>query len=746
MKLLTTLLLTIFTLNLHAVTVKAIEFNGLVHISENVANRMLKFTAKENITTEQIDQAIKTFFKQGYFEDIWVRDEDDILTFYFIEKPIISKIEVKGYNGDDDADIHKTILNLEKGALYNKKRIEKAKENIIKTLNSEGKIDSVVEVTEEMQENGSVALTFTVNEGEEIIIESLKYSGLKGLRAKDFNSIIANKEHQWMGWFWGRNNGIMKLDQMQYDPLRIRDIYMQHGFLDAEVDTPFVRVDFDNYTSQMSYQIKEGGVYRVKSISISQAKHILEESALKADIDLELHETFNIKTFRDDAEVIKTKIANEGYAFVQVQPDLDKDEKNHTVDVNYRVIPGDKVYIRNVIISGNNRTLDRIVRRQVFLASGDLYNLTDLKDSRSALSRTGYFENTTVEEKRISKDLVDIIVKVSEAPTGNIQVGGGYGSYGGIMFSVGVNDRNIFGSGITMGVQLEKSERNSNYAFNISNPKLNDSDFSGNYSIYTSSNEYNDYTVDSVGTTLGTGHQFTRHWNGYLTYGYSDNAYNNIQTTSVTTDGYTINYDSYDKSSVSVSAAFNDTDDYYLPRNGVTFNQSIEKAGLGGTADFLKSTTKFGAYKGLEDYIDFDLILRYKARLFLAAETGYLPIGEKFYMGGLGSVRGYQSYSLSPEVENADGTKTRIGGKQTFSNSIEANIPFLPSAKMRLTGFFDWGMIGDEDISEIERAGYGIALEWFSPVGPVQLIFAKPLMEKPGDKTAGFEFTMGQRF
>lgn len=732
-------------LHASAQNVESIQYDGMVHISEAVAKQLNEVKIGAPLEATAVDKTIKNFFDQGYFEDIWADENGGKVTFHFKEKPIISKIELKGYK-ENDEEAKKTLLQIDKGSLYDEKRVEAAKKRIIDALSADGKIDSVVEIESKKLDNGSMQVTFVVNEGQEIIINKLSYAGVLTQDSDDFNSMIANKEHQFMGWMWGRNDGKMKVAELQYDPLRIRDFYMQRGFLDAKIDEPFVQVDFDHYEAQMSYNVFEGDVYRVSDILVFQDTKVIEDQALLDVITLEKNKPFNIKTFRDDAERIKTKIADLGYAYVQVQPDLKKDKEGKSVDVVYRITPGKKVHIRNVIVSGNNRTLDRVVRRELFLAPGDLYSLSNLKDSRNALGRTGYFESNTIEEKRIDDESMDIVVQTKEAPTGNIQLGGGYGSFGGILVSVAVSDRNIFGSGINVGLNLEKSQRTSNYSFNISNPRLNDSDFSGNFSVFNSSTEYDSYTTDSKGLTIGTGHRFNRYLNGYLGYNYSQNSYSNIDTNTTTLDPRY--YASYSKSSVVVSATFDNTDDYYVPREGISLSQSFEMAGVGGDADFWKSRTSFGIYQGLQKWTDFDLIVRYKARFNYARESGLLPLGEKFYMGGIGSVRGYQSYSISPTDGTLDSTGKpfKTGGTETFSNSLEFSAPLVPEAKMRATAFVDYGMIGESSLGEIKRGGYGVALEWFSPVGPLQLVFANPISNKSGDDIAHFEFTIGQRF
>ncbi len=744
MRIFLAILLTLITTNIFAMTIKSINYDGMVHISKPVALRMLEFDVGDTIDEKTLNKSIKKYFKQGYFNDVWAEFDDGVLTYHFKEKAIISKIELKGWK-ENDKDIKDSVIQIKRGSLYDKKKLEAAKKRIMEAIAQDGKIDSVVEIEEEILDNGSIKVTFIANEGEEIVIETLDYSGVLGLDSDLFNDVIANKEHEFMGWFWGRNDGEMKLSDLAYDPLRIRDLYMQYGYLDAKVDEPFVRVNFDHYTADMSYQIEEGEVYHISAITINQVEHVIDDEKIREIISMEKGEAFNIKTFRDDAQKIKTIIADLSYAFVQVVPDLRKNKEDHTVEVVFKVTPGEKVKIRNVIISGNNRTLDRIIRRELYLGPNDMYSLTDLKDSRNSLGRLGFFDGNTIEEKRIDNTTIDLVVKVKEAPTGNIQLGGGYGSYGGLLVTVAVNDRNIWGSGINVGVKAEKSQKTANYSFSISNSRLNDSDFSGNFSIYKSEYEYNDYSVNTDGISLGVGHRFSRHISGYLGYSYSANSYDIDNTVDLNTTT-TYYFESYGKSSVVVSMSFDNTDDFYLPREGFTMSQSFEKSGLGADANFFKSRTNFGKYIGLEEYIGFDAIFRYKARFFYVADTGYLPIAERFYMGGLGSVRGYESYSISPTVTETDGTVRRIGGEQTFSNNVEFSFPLVPKAKMRMVTYVDWGFIGNDSLKEYSRGGYGAGLEWFSPVGPIQLMFSQALNEHEGDLTSNFEFTMGQRF
>jgi len=749
---------------LEAKTINDIQFDGLVHLSEPVAKESLGFEVGEQLSDKKIDESIKRFYQYGYFTDIWVSEKNGVLIYHFQEKSVISRIEIDGYGQGDETE-DSELLQIKKGTLYDTKKISDAKKRLVETISQEGYIDTIVEVETKTLDNGSVEVTFKVNKGENIVIEKLSLDGMTAFEKNDFDDIIANKESEFMGWFWGRNDGEMKLGELQYDPLRIRDLYMQHGYLDAKVDDPFVRVDFSQYVADMSYTLYEGEVYRVNAIILEQSTNVIEEEKIREVIKLELNEAFNIKTFREDSDRIKTIIADLGYAYVKVTPDLRKDKVARTVDVVYNIRPGKKVYIRDVLISGNTRTLDRVTRREIYLAPSDLYSLTDIKDSRNSLQRTGYFESTTIEEKRVDDETMDLIVKVKETQTGNIQLGGGYGSFGGILLSASISDRNIFGSGINMGFSAETSQRTKSFSVNVSNPRLNDSDYSGSASVYTNQTDYDDYTISTDGVGLGLGKRLTRFLSGSLNYTYAQSQYSDISNDLNLTDVDQILFEDYEKSAVSVSLRYDDTDDFYLPRSGVAASTSLEFAGLGGTAKFIKNNNTFKAYKGVEDYVGFDLILRYKARFahIFYDDTGEdartnLPTAERFYMGGVGSVRGYESYTLSPR----DYLDRRIGGRTMFTNSLEASFPLVPKAKLRLTAFYDYGWLQGKgqdydplavdplavpiETETIGRSSYGAAIEWFSPMGPIQLIFSRALDAEPNDQTSTFEFTIGQRF
>ncbi len=719
--------------------IEAIKFDGLIHLSPEIAKEIVKIEPGEGLDIEKVDEAIKRLFSQGYFEDIWVTEERGVLTFHFKEKPVISQIEFVGY-GESKKDELLTQIGLKKGDIYDERKIESAVEKLRSIIEAEGYFDTVIEPETKILENGSVKVKFLVNKGENIIIKRLNLCGAESFDKGDIESVLANRERDFMGWMWGLNDGKVKIDQLKYDAPRIRDFYMRHGYLDAKVEQPLLRVDFNQYRAILDFKIKEGAVYRVEDVEIELTEPVADIKSLEEDLRVDPGEIFNIDDLRRDMEKLKEKIANLGYAYVRVIPDFKKDEKRHTAVVTYKIVPGQKVHIRDVIISGNSRTLDRVIRREIYLAPGDTYNLTDLKDSKSALMRTGYFEKVVIDERRVSENEMDLVVNVKETQTGNIMIGGGYGSYDGFIVNASINDRNIFGSGLSLGVSVDFSKRRNYFNFNITNPRIFDSDFSTGFNIYNSQYISYNYTEKRKGGSINIGRKIARYWHASLSYQYFS-----TQLTGMDPNypDYNLYYDKpFDTSAITPSLRFNNTDDYYLPRHGIIFGVSAEYAGIGADARFNKNYMNFSIFRGLEDELNYDLILRYKARLGFIPWSQKLPVNEKFFMGGIRTVRGYQSGSISQKDANG----YLLGGKYTFSNSVEASIPLVDAAKMRLAFFLDYGMIGENAFTDEKRAGTGVAIEWFSPMGPISLIFARALMSKEGDRTSSFEFTMGTQF
>ncbi len=730
--------MTLAALSSYALTIQDVKYEGLSRISPMMAEELSGIHKGDQFNYDRVGNSILNFYSQGYFDDIWVEEKDGALIYHFKEKPVVAKIDFAG-ESEGDIEKYKSDLGIKKGDSYDEEKIERSKKAIIRHIETDGYFNTVIEADKkEINDGSAVEITYVINKGEKIYVDKLTTVGNKKLKKSKALSQAANQEREWLGWLWGRNDGKLKLEELSYDSARIKDVYMQNGYLDATVSDALLAADFNTYTATLDYKISEGEAYTISDIKIEQKEQIVEEKLLAEGLRLKQGAVFNVEKLRKDMDAIKNRVADKGYAFTRVTPDFIKDEKTHTVSVVFMVEPGQKVYINNVYIAGNDRTLDNVVRREVFLAPGDLYSLTDLTDSKNSLKRTGYFEDVTVDEKRVSADKMDIVVKVKEAPTGNIMVGGGYGTYDGLIFNAGINDKNIFGSGLNLGFNLELSGKQSNFDISLFNPRLRDSQYSLGGNVFSRKYIAYDYTEKTTGASLSTGKQLTRSLAAGASYQYNTIQYSELSSTVIRPE----DLENTTKSSVTPFLSFDNTDDYYTPRHGISATTSLEYAGIGGKEKYVKSFSKFGYFYGLEDLINYDAILRYKARLGWIFNDQKISRGSKFYMGGLSSVRGYQSSSIGAK----DANDYLLGDTKTFSNSIELSLPLITEAKMRCSFFYDYGMIGSSSLNENTRAGMGAALEWFSPLGPIQIIYAKPLNQKAGDKTSNIEFTIGTRF
>ena len=756
--------------------VTQIKYEGLAHLSDSVATEIANIRVGDEMNVMKINQSIKNFFSQGYFKDVWVEREGGKLIYHFKEKLAIANIEIKGYGSGDDGKKLLEGIGLKKGDLYDARRVRKAKNALISALEAKGYYDTVVEVDTKAVGESSIAIVFDVNKGEKIHIKKINFVGASKVSQNELELDLANKEEDFLGWLPWRNNGVAKIDQLEYDAYRLKDLYMRHGYLDAYVSMPLMRVDFGSYNAEIDYQVVEGKQYRIGKVSIAQNVEGLDNDELIKGLSLKKGKIFNIKRMRADIKNLQEAVGNLGYAYAKVSPQMHRNEAEKTVNLQYLIQPGQPVTINDVLISGNHTTKDRVIRRYIYLAPGDKFNARDLKDSKSALGRTGFFESIDIQSQRISADKVNLLVKVKETSTGTISAGGGYGSYEGVMFNASVSDRNFLGSGINSRIGFDISKISTNYNLSFTNPKLWDSKYSLGVSIYKKKYEYIDYTQDQFGASLTVGREFLRYFRASIGTGYVDNQSqfnenSNLAATESFTeiavlDDFFKNFysDKYKKTSLYFNLSFDNTDDFYTPREGMIAAINFEYGSLSGDesdlnttagsgeengyGDFLKTNAKFGLYYGLEDWIDYDLILRFKGRVstIISGDGEKLPIGEKLYMGGIGSVRGYDVYSLSPRLDPNDPESGRIGGKHTASTTVEASIPLSEAAKMRLAFFYDYGMIGDSNFNEIKRSSTGVTVEWQSAFGPINLVFAKALDDEPGDRTSIFEFSMGSKF
>ena len=739
----------------NAQQITSINFKGLVHLSPETAKEIMGLKVGDDLSGDSTDRAIAKLFRQGYFDDIYIENEGGDVTVTVKEKPSIARIDIKGVVTNDKTAID-GLINIKQGNMYDELAIERAKERIRQYYESKGYFDTIVDVTKEpvAGNESSLFVTMNINRGENIIIENVNLVGAKLFDYDDVEPVVANKEREFMGWMWGRNDGKVKLFELPNDPARIQDKYYQKGYLDATVSNPYLNAYMDNYTADLTYYVTEGEQYRVSSVDIEAPEFLeLDKEKILKDFRLESGDVMNSARLRQDMKKLDDMVADKGYAFVRINPKTEKNVEDKTVSIVYEVVPDEKVYIRNVQISGNDRTVDRVVRRELYLTEGNLYSRTDLQDSKDALKRTSYFDDVEIEEQRVGANQVDLLVKVKEASTGSISGGIGYGSSDGLLLNASLSDTNVFGSGMKGVVSVDRSDNELSGQIGLTNPRLFDSEYSLGGTLYANDYNWNSYDEKSYGLNVVVGRKLTRNLSASLGYIIEQSRISGLSDVLKTVgykDGKSL------KSSLIPSITYNSTDDYYLPRTGIIASTSLEFAGVGGDEKFLKSRTNFNWYQGIREWVDYDLIFRFKSSFGKIWDRGWVPINERLYLGGIRNLRGFESRTVSPKVKALNGQWYETGGAISFNSSAELSFPIIERVKMRGVMFVDYGVIEGKHVQR--RAGYeyidgrisrysaGVGIEWVTPMGPLQLIFAKPLNKQDSDDTSTFEFTIGQRF
>ncbi len=307
--------------------VKSISYVGLSYMSDMLANEIVKIRVGDMVDSKKIDTAVLALFNQGYFKDVYATFEGGILEFHFDEKARIAGVEIKGYGTEKEKDGLKSQMGIKKGDTFDEQKLEHAKTALKTALEGQGYYGSVVEVRTEKVSEGALLIVFDVNRGDSIYIKQSIYEGSDKLKRRVIESLSANKQRDFMGWMWGLNDGKLRLDQLEYDSLRIQDVYMRRGYLDAHISSPFLKTDFSTHDAKLHYKVKEGIQYRISDILIEIDNPVVPLKTLEKALKVKRKDVFNIEHLRADAQILKTEIADKGYAFAVVKPDLDKDEK-----------------------------------------------------------------------------------------------------------------------------------------------------------------------------------------------------------------------------------------------------------------------------------------------------------------------------------------------------------------------------------------------------------------------------------
>jgi len=723
---------------------------GARKVEEATVRFKLKSRAGDPYSPEVVREDIKALYSLGYFEDIVV--QADIfegglkLTFVLHEKPSIQSIRIVG-NRKLATDKIKAKIDLVEGGIIPPGALGKNSEKIRLFYEEEGYYQAQVEGVEDRISPQEVSVTFTIVEGDKFDVGEIRIIGNRYLKEKDIKSKLQTSELYL--FFFG---GTLKREELRRDLDRIRAYYLDNGFLDIAVEEPEIQLDTSKKKLRILIQVQEGPQYRIGELGV-KGDRLFTEPEIRGLIKSRQGGIFSRETLQGDVVAITDRYAERGYLFADVVPITDIRRAETIVNVSLEITEGRQAFINRIEITGNVRTRDKVIRREIPLVEGDVFNSALLQEGRRNLQNIGYFEDVKLDTKRAAaEDRVDVTVDVKEKPTGAFTIGGGFSSVDGAIAVASISQNNLFGLGkrATIGVQIGQNANRGNAVY--TDPHFLDTDFLVEPRIYANNtrNQQTDlgFNQANEGAGLTVGHLLVERVFGSLTYNYervrikdvADTAPDLVKTQAAESGGAS-------KTSALILTLSRDTRDSFAePTRGLLATASAEYAG--GLLDANNNFTKYSL--NLSQY--FPLWWKFVGHLRgniaygnSFGSTPNLPVQERYFLGGINTIRGFRNFTISPKDPVTD---SATGGNKAFFINHEILFPLYDPLKLRGLVFFDLGNAFDEqeNFSWSVKRSAGIGIHFTSPLGAIRVELGFNLSRRPHEKQEVVHFTAGAAF
>ncbi|MBI4655058.1 MAG: outer membrane protein assembly factor BamA [Nitrospirae bacterium] len=722
--------------------VTSIEIKGNKKIEEETILEKIRSNVKEPFVYEILQKDIKALYGTGYFDDVRVDVElfegGIKLIFILKEKPTITSVDFQG-NKKIDTDELKEKLMLTPGAIANPSLITDNAEKLISFYHSEGYWHvNVIPVLREVSESAA-AITFQIEEGPKVVIKEIAVEGNKAIATKEIKKAIKTKERWLFSFITG--SGIYKREEMKADIERIRELYHSRGYIYVVVSEPEVTLSPDKTKLYIKTSISEGEQYRVGEVKIT-GNTIFSSSELYKQIETTKGKVFSRAELGNSIDKIIDLYMERGYARADINPIIDTDTEKKLANITLSITEGDMFRIGRIEITGNTKTRDKVIRREMRLDEGDIFNKKLLKRSYQRIANLNYFESVDLTpEPHIDEKLIDVNVRVKEKLTGMLSIGGGYSSVDKFMVMGEIQQANLFGKGLYLKFRADFSSRRKNYTLTLRDPWFMDKPISASFSIYNEVFQYPDYDKDSSGASIGFGKEITEYVGANVIYNFEQVEISNVSATASSL----IKEQVGKKTTSSISPSiWKDTRDNYLdPTTGSRHAIYTTFAGLGGDNYFVKGVVDSSWYLPAIWNTTFGLRGRFGYATGFAGKE--IPLYERFYVGGINTVRGLGFGEGGPR--NAEDEK--IGGNKELIFNAEYIFPIEKDIKLKGVLFLDAGRAFDNtenlSIAELRRtAGFGF--RWMSPIGPIRLEWGFNLSPKYNEAGTKLEFTFGGLF
>ena len=760
--------------------VTMVEVQGNRRIEAATILAKIKTKEGESFSPSQIKEDIKTLYQLGHFEDVQVKTEgfeNGLKVIFSVkEKPLIRDIS---FEGNDELTVEKLKegMTLLPRTAFNLQIIQENAEKIRLKYQDAGYYDAaVVPVITEVR-GGDRNVVFTIDEGNKVKLSEILITGNKAISSDKIKSHLKNQEH-WLFSFLGRS-GTLRTDEIKEDLETIRNLYYNIGYIQVQVDEPVIRPRIEtkkrNWFSKeepavpgkpttttlknelvMAINIKEGDQFRVGSLSF-KGNELLSDSEIAKETTLKKGDIFSREVLRQDVNRIMDRYDSMARPFASIVPLFNIDPDKKAVAITMEIQEGGEVRIGRINIEGNAKTRDKVIRREMRLDEGDLYSKKAIKRSYERVNNLNFFETVDiVPERRLQEPVMDLNIKVKEKMTGTLSVGGGYSSVDKLVGIAEVTQGNLGGRGQLLKFKTQWGGKHQVLQLSFMEPYLFDEPVWGRIDAYRQMQEYDGYKIYSDGLALAAGKSFDEYLSASIRYSFDQSVARDITAVAIpfVLQQQLIHYGTAVKTSSVTASVSRDSRDFYLdPKTGSRNTTFVQYAGgpLGGDTEFVKSVADSAWYFPL--FWDTVFMARGRIGLIGSLNDKPVPIGDRFFVGGSGTVRGFRYGTVGP----VDQFNNRVGGNKELIFNFEYNFPIVPAARLKGLLFYDIGRAFDDGTSqqpnEPHRISYrelrhslGWGFWWLSPMGPLRFEWGYIVHRKPTDQASQFEFNIGTLF
>ncbi|MBW1650681.1 MAG: outer membrane protein assembly factor BamA [Deltaproteobacteria bacterium] len=693
---------------------------------------------------KKISADIQSIYKMGYFEDVTVKleesDKGKKVIFNIVEKSVITAIKISGNEVYDDEEINEN-LSIKTGNTLNVLDLQTSIGRIEDFYKSKNYHNVKVNYKIGETQNDKTNIEFIISEGRKIRIKSIKIIGNTVYSEKKLKKFMKTDEAGFLSWL--TSSGELKMQDIDQDAAVIEAFYQNNGYIFAKVGEPVVSYKEDGI--YVNINISEGDRFKVGNIELTG--DIIKKKELEKSIKIKKEEYFNKEILREDILLLTDIYSDKGYAYANIVPITNEDKANKTIDVKYNINKGPQVYFDRIEISGNTETRDKVIRRELEVKEKELYSGTSIKESVGNLNRLDFFENVQIDPvEGDSPDTMGLSVNVTEKPTGSFSFGGGYSSLDKLYGVASVTQRNFLGKGQEISLKINTGSSTTRYDFSFTEPWMFDIPLSGRLGLFNWETDYDSYDKVDRGVEFEFGYPIFENTRAYFSYLFEDIEISNIEDDA--TDSIKDMTGSNIESSVTVGLRYDSRNRRFNATSGSAHGISIQYAGVGADdIAFTKVRAKTSWYYPL--FLKITGVIHGKCGYVTANSDGLLPTYERFYLGGINSLRGFYWEDLSPKAVNENGITSYKGGNKFVQLNLEAVFPIFEKAGMAGVVFFDTGNVYDDE-QDIElsslRESVGGGIRWLSPLGPIRIEYGHILDKQEGESGGRWEFTIGSAF